>query len=144
MDVPQQVGKKDDECSQASEPYPFVGKDATLFGQQQSDHDPETKNCDGIFFLQSQSGHDAKTKPVARIAALDGEDGKVSAAHPQIRFQAVGSEQAAVGEILRCNQDGDCAQKKGEAAATEFASQKCGLYDQKRGGEGGQEANAAK
>ena len=107
VDIPQQVGEKDQEGGETSEPYPFIGEDATLPGQQQSDDNSKTENGDGIFFFQAESGYGAEPQPVTRVVALDGENREVGAAHPQIGLEAVGSQQAAIGQVLRCHQDGD-------------------------------------
>src|SRR4029079_8341512 len=107
VDIPQQVGKKDQEGGKASEPYPFIGEDATLLSQQQSDDDSKTENGDEIFFFNAESGDGAEPQPVTRFIALNGENREPGAAHPQIGLEAVGSQQAAIGQVLRRYQNGD-------------------------------------
>jgi len=74
---------------------------------------------------------------------LDSEDGEIGAAHPEVGFEAVGAEQASVGEVLRCNDDGDCAEKQGEAAPAELAGYDSGLHNEQRRCQRRDEADAA-
>src|SRR6202041_1847404 len=101
----------------------------------------ESEESDGILFLQPDAGNCAEPEPITR-AALDGEDGEISATHPQIGFEAVGTEQASVGKILRCNEDGDGAEEEREAASAEFEGEDGRLHYEKRRSQRGNEANA--
>ncbi len=130
VNVPEKVGQKHEEGGQTSEPDPFITEDATLFGQQQSDDDSEAEQGDGILFFHAQTGDHAEPDPVAGIVAFDGENREVSATHPQVGFEAVRAQQAAVREVLWCDQYRDCAEKESEAPAAEFAGDHGSLYHQ--------------
>jgi len=125
VNVPEQVGEENQECGEAAEPDPGIEEDAALRSEQKADDDAEAEDGDGVFFLQAEAGDYAEPQPIARgifsSGTFDGEDREVSAAHPEVRFEAVGAEQAAVGEILGCDNDGDGAEKQGEAASAELA-----------------------
>ena len=77
------------------------------------------------------------------MVALDGEDGEIRAAHPEIWLEAICAEQAAVGKILRSDEDADGAEQKGKAAAAEFAGDNGGLHDQQRRSQRRDETDAA-
>src|SRR5216684_2974812 len=143
VNVPEEVRKKNQECREAAEPYPLVEKDAALFGEEQADNNSETEERDGILFLQAKARDHAEPQPVAWSVALNREHGEVGAAHPKIGFEAVCAKQTSIGKILRCDKDGDCAQKQGEAASAKFAGKEGGLYDKERRREGGDETNGA-
>src|SRR4029077_7362130 len=130
VNVPEKVGQKHEEGGQTSEPDPLTAEDSSLLGTQQSAGNSEAEEGDGILFFHAQTGDHSQPEPVAGIVAFDGENREVSAAHPQIGFEAVRAQQAAVREVLRCDQYRDCAEKESEAPAAEFAGDHGSLYHQ--------------
>ena len=143
VNVPQQIGKKNQEGGDTAEPDPGIEEDAALRGQEKTDDDAEAEDGDGIFFLQAESGDHAEPEPIAGTVALDGEDGEIGAAHPEIGFEAVGAEQASVGKILWRYDDGDRAEEQGEAASAELAGDDGGLHYEERRSQRRDETNAA-
>ena len=77
-----------------------------MLRDEQSSDNSEREKCDGVFFFQAHARDDAEPEPITRVAALNSENCEVGAAHPQVRLKTVCCEQAAVGEVLRRDQDG--------------------------------------
>src|SRR5580704_636912 len=111
VNVPKQVGQKNQEGRKPAQPHPRTEKDAALRRQQKADDQAEPEDRNRILLLQPDSRYNTEPYPIARIVPFDGENSEVSAAHPQIRFKAVGAEKARVREILRCNENGYGAQQ---------------------------------
>src|SRR5260370_391005 len=88
-DVPEHIGKADEEGSHSPEPDPFVEEDSALLPQQQSDDDAEAEESDGVFLFKANPSDNAKPEPVSWIISLDRQDGEVGATHPQVGFETV-------------------------------------------------------
>src|SRR5260370_21148830 len=113
LDVPENIGKEDEEGSESAEPDPLVEEDAALLRQQQADDDAEAEESNGVFLLKADTRDHAKPAPVSWIIALDRQECEVSATHPQVGFKTVCPQQAAVGEVLRCDERAHGAEKEG-------------------------------
>src|ERR1700683_195015 len=132
LDVPEQVGKKDQKRGKSANPDPRMEKRTALRGEQQAHNDAKPEQSDGVLLLHADAGDNAEPEPVAwgffSTGAFYREDGEIGAAHPQIRFEAIGAEQATVGEILRRDDNGDCAEEQGKTASAELAREYRGLH----------------
>ena len=113
-----------------------------MLGEEQADHNCEAEDRDGVFLLETETRDHAKPEPVAGFVAFDRENREVRATHPQVWFKAVCGEQAAVGKILRRDQNGDGTQQESKAAPAEFTGDEGRLNDQERGGQRRNESNA--
>ena len=143
VNVPEQVREEDQERRGTAEPYPFVQEETAVLGEEQADHNSEAEDRDGVFLLETETRDCAKPEPEARLAAFHGENREVRATHPQVWFKAVCGEQAAVGKILRRDQNGDGTQQESKAAPAEFAGDEGRLNDQQRRGQRRDESNGA-
>ena len=143
LDVPEHVGKEDEEGGDSAEPDPLIEEDAPLLGQQQADDDTQAEDSNGVFLFQAKTRNQAKPEPVAWLIALDGEEGEVGAAHPEVGFETIRTEQTAVRKILGCDKRADSAEEEGVAAPAELAGDGGGLHDQQGRRQSGDEADAA-
>src|ERR1700719_4165028 len=64
VDVPQQIGQKDQKSGEAPQPDPLVGEYSALFRQHKANHDSEAEDGNGIFLFHAKTGNDTKPKPV--------------------------------------------------------------------------------
>src|SRR5438477_5553223 len=143
LDVPEHVGKEDEEGSDSAKPDPLIEEDAPLLGQQQADDDTKAEDGNGVFLFQAKTRNQAKPEPVSWTISVDGQDGEVGATHPQVGFETVCLQQASVGEVLRRNERADSAEEEGVTASSQFARDCSSLHDQQGGGECRDKANAA-
>src|SRR5258706_5816172 len=121
LDVPEHIGKEDEEGSESAEPDPFVEEDSALLRQQQAGDDAEAEESDGVFLFKANPSDNAKPEPVSWIISLDVQDGEEGATHPQFGFETVCPQQASVGEVLRCDERADGAEEEGVTASSQFS-----------------------
>src|SRR5258706_1047926 len=129
LNIPEKIRKKNEKGERAAEPDPFPGKNAALFGQQQSNHDAKTEHGNRVFLLKTNACDDAKPEPISRIVALDCQHCKINAAHPQQRLEAVRGHDAAVVEIDGHSDERQRGKRHREPPATEVSSHHGGTHD---------------
>src|SRR5207237_4330894 len=141
---PDKAWKKNQKGERSTEPDPIPGKNAALFGQQQSNHDRKAKHGNRVFLFETNACRDAQPQPIARIVALDRQDGKINAAHPQQKLEAIGGHDAAVVEIDGYSDESQSRKQKREPPATEFSSDHGRQNDGSRGCQRRNNPNTAK
>src|ERR1700730_5893987 len=66
VNVPEQVGKENQEGGETTEPYPASEEDTPLSSEHKSDDHAEAEEGNGIFFLEADAGDHTETEPVTR------------------------------------------------------------------------------
>src|SRR5260370_15978416 len=89
LDVPDEIGREDQEGDQASEPDQRLEDHGAMFGKQQTRDHAGCEEDDPIFVLKRYSCDEAEPQPQFLVAGLEDADQDQRASRPSQRLEAV-------------------------------------------------------
>src|SRR5262249_62090993 len=105
LDIPSQVGKKNQKCDRAPGENPRSEQKFALLGQKKAEEQGKREDGDGIFVFKAKTGDSAKGEPESWVLCVDHAENRVSAARPEERVEGVHGE-LVVSDPPHCGSGG--------------------------------------
>ena len=124
-DQPQQVGQKDQERGQPTDPHPAASEEAPLRREHQSRDYANDEERHRILVLHPDAGEHAEPQPVTRLAGADRSHHAPRTGHPDERLECIHGQPVVKDQVDWNAGCGHCGQRLSETSAAEFARQEC-------------------
>ncbi len=121
LDLPQQVGKEDDEGEQSAEPDPRISQVACPETDPKTEKNRQAKNQRGMLVQNSHAGDQSEKQPQPRRAALGDAHGHGHTGHPKKRFKRIHGKKAVHGQVDGTEKDRGRGEHVSKPAPAEFA-----------------------
>src|SRR5437879_12775107 len=108
LQLPHEVGKRDDRRHQHPQPQPAALEKTALGTEKDSDEYAEHQKSDGVFGLERNAGERAEPEPVSRLAAVDRTEHARQVTHPEKRIKSVYGQPVVKEQVYRGDEDYQC------------------------------------
>ena len=132
LDIPNQVGKKDQERHRAAREKPWRKQKFALLREKKSEKQSEGKDGDGVFIFEPESGDGAESEPELWVLRVNHAQDGVSTTGPEQRFESIHGE-LVIDDPPHRGSGGQCGGKRNAVALrAKFARERGDQNDARR------------